>query len=57
VDVNENYDEDDEEDKKGGIVGTNGSGPASASADGKTSTPTSGGINGVAGTAPKVEAS
>jgi hypothetical protein len=53
MDVDEDYDDSGEEEKKGGIV-TNGSRPASTSGDMKT--PTSAGINGMMGPAPKVEA-
>lgn len=50
VDVNENYDDEEEEDKKG--LSTNGSGT-----EAKSGTPTNSGVNGVMGPTPKVESS
>jgi hypothetical protein len=44
MEVDEDYDDDGEEDKKGGIVSASGSGPSSASGEAKTTSPT--GING-----------
>jgi general transcriptional corepressor CYC8 len=55
VEVDEDYDDSGEDEKKAGIAATNGSGPTSAAAELKTSTPTSAGINGMMATAPKVE--
>lgn len=52
VEVNENYDDDEEDEKKG--HGANGAAPSSASGT-KAGTPTNGGVNGVMGPTPKVE--
>lgn len=54
VDVNENYDDEEEDEKKG--HGANGAAPSSTS-DTKSGTPTNGGVNGVIGPTPKVESS
>jgi len=53
MDVDEDYDDSGEDDKK--AVLTNGSAPAPGSADGKTTTPTSAGVNGSSATATKTE--
>jgi general transcriptional corepressor CYC8 len=44
MEVDEDYDDDGEDEKKGGIVSAAGSGPGSASGEGKTSSPA--GVNG-----------
>ncbi|KAM0348423.1 hypothetical protein ACHAPU_004396 [Fusarium lateritium] len=54
MDVDEDYDDSGEDEKKAAIV-TNGSGPGSAAGDAKTSTPANAGVNGVSGPVPKVE--
>jgi hypothetical protein len=54
MDVDEDYDDSPEEDKKTGIV-ANGSGPTSASGDAKTTSPTSTGVNGTSSTTTKTE--
>ncbi|KAF2971435.1 hypothetical protein GQX73_g2109 [Xylaria multiplex] len=54
MDVDEDYDDSGEEEKKVGPGGPT-SGPASASGDMKTTTPTSAGMNGMMGPAPKTE--
>lgn len=54
MEVDENYDDSGEDEKKTGIV-TNGSGPGSAAGDAKTSTPANASVNGVSGPTPKVE--
>ncbi|RYC60108.1 hypothetical protein CHU98_g6102 [Xylaria longipes] len=54
MDVDEDYDDSGEEEKKVGNVGPT-SGPASAAGDMKTTTPTSAGMNGMMGPAPKTE--
>ncbi|KAK2677495.1 Tetratricopeptide repeat [Fusarium oxysporum f. sp. vasinfectum] len=54
MDVDEDYDDSGEDEKKATIV-TNGSGPGSAAGDAKTSTPANAGVNGVSGTVTKVE--
>jgi general transcriptional corepressor CYC8 len=56
MDVDEDYDDSGEEEKKAGIV-TNGSAPTSAAGELKTTTPTSASINGMMGPTPKVESS
>jgi general transcriptional corepressor CYC8 len=56
MDVDEDYDDSVEEEKKV-VPGGPTSGPASASGDMKTTTPTSAGINGMMGSAPKTETS
>jgi glucose repression mediator protein len=59
MDVDEDYDDDGEEDKKGGIVSVAGSGPGSSSGDAKTTSPTAingHAVNGVSNGQPKVEA-
>lgn len=55
MEVDEDYDDSGEDEKKGIIATTNGSGPASTSGEMKTATPTSAGMNGMIGPAPKVE--
>lgn len=58
MDVDEDYDDDGEEDKKGGIVSASGSGPSSSSGDVKATSPTGvngHSINGVSNGQPKVE--
>jgi glucose repression mediator protein len=60
MDVDEDYDDSGEEDKKGGIVSASGSGPASTSGEAKATSPA--GVNGhstngVINGGPKVEAS
>lgn len=54
MEVDEDYDDSGEDEKKAGIV-ANGSGPGSAAGDAKTSTPVSAAVNGVSGPTPKVE--
>lgn len=54
MDVDEDYDDSPEEDKKTGIV-ANGSGPPSGSGDVKTTSPASASVNGTSGTATKTE--
>ncbi|KAF4332345.1 putative TPR-containing protein, partial [Fusarium beomiforme] len=54
MDVDEDYDDSGEDEKKATIV-TNGSGPSSAAGDAKTSTPANAGVNGVSGAVTKVE--
>lgn len=54
MDVDEDYDDSGEDEKKNGAVSGPASGPGSASGEIKTATPTSAGVNGMAG--PKVEA-
>ena len=49
MEVDENYDDSGEEDKKAGILSGPTSGPASASSDLKNGAPTSAGINGIIG--------
>jgi len=44
MEVDEDYDDDGDDEKKGGIISAAGSGPGSASGDGKTASPT--GVNG-----------
>ncbi|KAJ6441992.1 transcriptional corepressor Cyc8 [Purpureocillium lavendulum] len=53
MDVDEDYDDSGEDDKK--AVLTNGSAPAPGSAEGKTTTPTSAGVNGSSAPATKTE--
>jgi len=53
IDVDEDYDDSGEEDKKGGILSGGASGPGSASSDLKNGAPPSAGLNGIMG--PKVE--
>ncbi|PHH85541.1 hypothetical protein CDD83_280 [Cordyceps sp. RAO-2017] len=53
MDVDEDYDDSGEDDKK--AVLTNGSAAAAGSTDGKTSTPTSAGVNGSSGAVTKAE--
>jgi len=58
MDVDEDYDDDGEEDKKGGIVSATGSGSGSASGEVKAASPTGvngHGANGVVNGGPKVE--
>jgi hypothetical protein len=58
MDVDEDYDDDGEEDKKGGIVSASGSGPGSASGEAKTTSPSGvngHAMNGVSNGQPKVE--
>lgn len=47
MDVDEDYDDSGEEDKKAGIVSGPASGPGSATSEMKNGTPTSAGINGI----------
>ncbi|KAH9907891.1 hypothetical protein F4778DRAFT_719520 [Xylariomycetidae sp. FL2044] len=54
MDVDDDYDDSGEEEKKIGVGGPT-SGPGSTSGEMKTTTPTSAGINGMMGPAPKVE--
>lgn len=54
MDVDEDYDDSPEEDKKTGIV-ANGSGPPSGSSDAKATSPASAGVNGTSGAATKTE--
>ncbi|KAK5997032.1 General transcriptional corepressor ssn6 [Cladobotryum mycophilum] len=54
MDVDEDYDDSGEDEKKTAAL-TNGSGPSSASAELKTSPPTSAGVNGASGPTPKTE--
>jgi hypothetical protein len=54
MDVDEDYDDSAEEDKKPAIV-TNGSGPASAAGDTKAPSPTSASANGAPAVAAKTE--
>jgi hypothetical protein len=54
MDVDEDYDDSPEEDKKTGIV-SNGPGPTPGSADAKTTSPTSAGVNGTTSTVTKTE--
>jgi hypothetical protein len=53
MDVDEDYDDSGEDEKKAGIP--NGSGPGSNAGDSKTSTSASAGVNGVSGPTPKVD--
>ena len=57
MEVDEDYDDDGEEDKKGNIVSANGSGPGSSAGDTKATSPTgvNGHVNGVASAQTKVE--
>jgi hypothetical protein len=55
MDVDEDYDDSGEDEKKAAAIVTNGSGPGSAAGDAKTSTPANAGVNGVSGPVPKVE--
>ncbi|EHK98143.1 putative General transcriptional corepressor ssn6 [Glarea lozoyensis 74030] len=60
MDIDEDYDDSGEEDKKGGIVSGSGSGPASTSGEVKATSPAvvnGHGTNGVVNGGPKVEAS
>jgi len=47
MEVDEDYDDSGEEDKKAGIISGAGSGPGSATSDMKNGTPNSAGINGL----------
>lgn len=53
MDVDEDYDDSGEDEKKAGIP--NGSGPASNAGDSKTAASVSAGVNGVAGPTSKVD--
>jgi glucose repression mediator protein len=54
MDVDEDYDDSGEDEKKAGAV-ANGSGPGSTAGDAKNGTPGSGGVNGTGPVAPKTE--
>lgn len=54
MDVDEDYDDSAEEDKKPAVV-TNGSGPGSAAGDTKATSPASAGVNGASAPATKTE--
>lgn len=58
MEVDEDYDDDGDEDKKGGIISAGASGPGSASGETKTTSPVgvNGHANGVPNGQPKVEA-
>ena len=57
MDVDEDYDDSGEDEKKVALTGTNGSGPAPPPGDMKPAAPNSAGMNGMMGPTPKVESS